>query len=473
MRDSIFGRAIGRAIAALLLSATYLASAHATPNLLGGYSGTFNVVNTRCGDPADDGPLSGTISFTITTQVEGAGSGTGTVVDDEVSSLTISFAVDSAGVVLGGSLVVEDDPGPSVAAILSGTFVDGVLSASITGGDTPPGCLFSGSFTASRSADSVLVPENEAPSEVTGIAGVTSSTQTVTNTLGTRIGAALSGRTKGASAVSGGFMLSSGLAASEGSEEPLGAWLSYSRIDSKNDFSTTAFSSDQYTVLGGVDMSPWENWVLGVAFGLEFGSTDTRFNGGEQDTKGFTMAGYTGAVLTDHVSFDLSIGVSSLRIDQFRTSGGTRVTSDLDAHRVFGSANVITSRMFGGLLASASAGMLLATERQDEFLESDNTQNPSRRFTIGQFRLGGELAYMGAAVEPFVIGLWQHDFTRSRLNFASGVAQPTHDQNDVLLAAGLRYFGKHGLSASVEYNTILGRRNYDQDTVSLTARWEF
>jgi len=54
-----------------------------------------------------------------------------------------------------------------------------------------------------------------------------------------------------------------------------------------------------------------------------------------------------------------------------------------------------------------------------------------------------------------------------------GGAQPSNDRDDVLLTAGMRYFGKNGISGNLEYSKRFDRDDFDEDRISVTVRVDF
>jgi hypothetical protein len=55
----------------------------------------------------------------------------------------------------------------------------------------------------------------------------------------------------------------------------------------------------------------------------------------------------------------------------------------------------------------------------------------------------------------------------------SGHEQPANDDDDVQLGLGLRYFGPHGISGSLQWQRRLGRQDGDEDRLSLLPRAQF
>jgi hypothetical protein len=254
-----------------------------------------------------------------------------------------------------------------------------------------------------------------------------------------------------------------------------GAWLSYSYSDFDNDLSSTAYDGDRHTVLGGVDFAPWENTVIGVAVGYEDSDIDTAFNLGNQETDGYTIAPYFGALLTDTWSVNFSFGYSSIDYDQFRTdpTTGTRITSSPDGDRWFGMFNLNGMTTYGNWLLGGRVGRLWAKNEIDAFTESNTTAVADFRSKLGTWNIGGDAAYSFGAFEPFVSATYEYDYSMTEIAVATG-PQPDNDRDDVLFAAGVRYFGgNNGISGNLDWTRRLGRSNYDEDMFTLSIRVDF
>lgn len=357
-----------------------------------------------------------------------------------------------------------------------------VQSLSAAGGsqvitfENPPdesGCVVSGSLTISVDGSSGgAIGANTPSNVVTTTAGVTSFVQTTLPAISNRISAAFRGAANGLSADNNVYSIN-GMAAGDGERKPIGAWAGYSFTDSSNNFSSTAFSSDRHTILFGLDTMPSDSILLGVSVSLERAETKTQFNGGEQNVTAISLTPYAGFLLTDWLTVDMAIGVGSVSAKQFRTSGTSRITSDVKSTRIYGSVNATATWAFDRILATGHTGLMYATQDDEDFRESNGTSIGDARSKLGRFLFGGELAYSAGAWEPYVGGTFEYDFARTTQRFAAGVAAPRRDDSDLLFAVGLRYFGNNNISASAEYNTVIGRRNLDEDSFNLNARWQF
>lgn len=280
----------------------------------------------------------------------------------------------------------------------------------------------------------------------------------------------------GIAPIAGGAIVD-GRSAGDGFDYPWGVWASYQSSRFEDEFAATAFDADSDLVFFGADFTPWENFVAGVAFGYESTDTDTTFNTGEQDLESFTVAPYLGAVIGDQVgvdfdlTVDLSIGFSRVDIDQFRTAAGARVTSSTDADRWFISSNLAASKAYGNWYLGVRGGLLVARDDQDGFTESDGTVVAARSAELGRLTLGGDASYLWGSFEPFASALYERDFERDKITVA-GTPHP-NDNDDVLLGAGLRWYSELGFTSSFEYNTVLGREDFESDSYSFLLRWDF
>jgi len=273
-------------------------------------------------------------------------------------------------------------------------------------------------------------------------------------------------------------VLMQGQSAGDGLGYPWGVWASGQYSDFEDDFPGTAFDADRAAVTLGADVSPWENFVIGVAVGYEAVDVDSAFNAGEADIDTFTVVPYVGGYLSDQLGVDFDVGVdfavgfSWVDIDQFRTAGGARVTSETDSDRWFAAGNLNVGSGFGNLYVNGTAGLLFVRDNVDGFTESDGTVVPDARTELGQLRLGTDVSYAIGAFSPFATARYELDYEMEEVVTATG-PQPANDDDQFRVGLGLRYFGAQGLSGGFEWNRTLGREDFDEDNFSLQLRAEF
>lgn len=481
MRERIIASA-ARLLFATLVASALVAPVHATvPSILGTYAGSGVNNESGCITPPFSDSETFVITLTFSSQQGTSFNGNGSITffdDGEVESLTLTGDILADGSVSGTWTSTSQD-GDEFAGTFSGSLVGATLTINYTGAEIGGAlCNVDGSFTATRGTINPAVTSGTgAITPIVFFATVATPSALTSTHLRTVFKSMLAGdAATGAVPVAGGFMLQhgdAGMAAGDDFSYPWGAWASYSHSEYEDDFVSTAFDADRDNVTVGFDFSPWDNLVAGVSLGYENNDIDTTFNGGNMDSDMFTVAPYIGGLLNDTFSVDFSIGYSNIDIDQFRTLAGTRVISSVDAERWYVAGNLNASKAYGNWYLSGRAGLLYANEEQDVFVESDGTVNPDRSFELGQLRVGGDVAYSWGSFEPFVSAVYEFDYSRDDIVVAAGIPQPANDDDDVLVGAGLRWYGDSGIGASFEWSSVLGREDFDDNTFNFFVRAEF
>jgi len=269
-----------------------------------------------------------------------------------------------------------------------------------------------------------------------------------------------------------GFSLNTGLAAGDGGLE-IGVWTNYNHIRFENDFILTKYDGDTDQFLMGVDLQPFDHFIMGVALSYERTTIDTDFNKGESKSAGYSITPYAAYLINQQFSVDINGGYSDISYDQFRIlPNGTKVNGDTDGQRGFISANLNGSwDLTKEFLFTGNVGGFAAANDDDSYVDSSGKKE-IRHFTyVSGFNLGGELAYYIADFEPYLNLQFNHVMSRSS-NKIAGIVDPTDDRNNMLGAIGIRYYGAQGLSFSAEYSQRFKQKNIDEDSLSLMLRWD-
>ncbi|MFT5448700.1 MAG: hypothetical protein ACI9DC_003885 [Gammaproteobacteria bacterium] len=464
---------------AVLVASLLPLSAAASPNILGFYSGAFSGTEFDCrsapmGPVVEAGPFIDTFSLLLTIDDQQGNNFTGSATTNDGDSVSVSGFVYDDGQV-SASFTSTDAGGGTSSGSFSGSLSGDTLTLDISGSDTssPHGffCNFQYSGSMSRGT-STSNAELTAPTNVTTPTELKSFVRLFTQSLTQRFNVFRSGQSGGASAVSNGFMLqSNGMAAGEGIAYPVGVWGSFSRTDSKDDSAARTFKSDRNQFLGGVDISPWKDVIIGVSLGYENSDVSTPVNGGRQDVDGFTAAPYIAVLLNNTFSIDLSAGISKIDIRQSRVLAGTTISSKVDSTRSFMAGNINASRTFGNLLLTGKLGGLYARDHQDSFIESGgglSVSNAARSFRLGQVHVGAEASWLVGEFEPFASLTLEHDYS------TTAAAGGSNDNNGGVAGVGVRYFGiKNNISGSLDYQAVIGRKNLDEGTFGVSLRVAF
>ncbi len=464
-------------IVVAILSFGYIPSVFAVLNISGTYSGTISGNDSSCTIPADNGPLSGTLTVTfVGDDLGNISGGSGTFLNTDGTTDTLSnFSGFNTDTSIDFAFTTSD--GSFTSSPFSGTISGSSLiisSGQVAGG--PDGCVsnISGG-TLTKKSGSTVASKNTPSSSVTDAILFNTQLSGFMSGLSSHIGAAMSGFFSFSPKFSdnhfeiGGM---TGLNAGDDTQIPYGVWGNYSYTDYENDLSTTAFKGASHSFLGGIDFRLWESAILGIAVGYDNSDIDTTFNGGNQNTNSYTFAPYFGAVLNDTLSVDFNMGYTNVQYDQYRTATTTRVTSAPRADRWFGAFNLNGIKFIDNWILGARIGTLYATSVIDGYTESDGTVVGDARSKVGTASVAGNIAYGYKNFEPFLNLSYQYDFALQDISSASN-PQPTNDKDDILLSTGIRYFEESGLSGNLEYSKRLLRDNFNEDRISLTVRIDY
>jgi len=443
----------------------------AEPNVVGTFSGTLSgeidICNTTNFSTRN-------VNIVINSQSGSSISGTTTDLEDGTTA-QISGTIDNAGNLSATLTASATVTGGTIAGIFS----NNILTVTTYQFDkvSNNNCLdLTGSLNFTPSSSAVINPETAPGTELKDSAVIRTEIHSIENPLHNHLQKTLHGRATGGQLNESGFFLEgeSGLNAGSSGLTGLGTWLSYNYTESENEFFRTAFEHERHTLVGGVDVSPGQRIVAGVAFAFETSDTDTAFNQGKLESDGFTLPPYLGGLLADNWGLDASFGGSLVSNDQFRTDPGTgaRISSDPDSSRFYISANLNGMTVIDQWILDGRIGYLFARSKTEGFTESNGTVIADRVNKFGQFRIGGDVAYSFGNWEPFVSALYEYDFQEDRIRLSAG-PQPDNDRDDVFFSTGLRYYSDFGLSGSFEYASRFLREDFEEDSFSLTVRYDY
>lgn len=450
----------------------------AEPSVLGVFSGTLNGTTPFLSGGTSGAPTTQTVTITITSQtgptiignISVSPAGLSTTFDGTINAAGfVDATFNASSTVLGFGGFTGDFNG-STLSIPSGVGSLVIENLLMTNYDLGGSLNFSGS--GSTNIDPAVAPgttikdAGTIQSEILGV--VTPIQQHLVKTLRSDA--------RGFNLDEQGFLLEaeSGLNAGDIQLGDVGIWLSYNYRDIENDFTATAFESHSHTAIGGIDFSPNDRMVFGLAFAYEYSDTDTTFNLGNLESDGFTIAPYFGVLLSDTWSLDASLGASFIDNDQFRTDPITaaRVSSDPDTDRFFIAANLNGITYLDNWVLGGRIGYLFAKSTTDDFIESNGTAVAKRKTKLGQIRIGGDVAYSYQNWEPFISATYEYDYLLDEIVLVTG-PQPANDRDDILFATGFRYFNDSGFSSSFEYSKRFLREDFDEDSFSLSLRYDF
>jgi Autotransporter beta-domain len=243
-------------------------------------------------------------------------------------------------------------------------------------------------------------------------------------------------------------------------------WISSAYNSVENEFSRTSFYGSTQNILAGYDVTRSSRVVLGVAVGYEADNFVTRFNAGDEKTRGFNVTPYFSFLLSDTWSVDLSLGYGSFDTKQSRSVGSTvitiplgvdAVTSDVSSTRDFAALNLTNVSTAGNWKLTGSAGFLGTRRKQEAYVESDGTSVASTNQSVEQYNLLGEAAYGRGAGEVYLGAVYEYVRNPPTVQFPSG-EQPPVDKDSYVLAAGWRYFGR-GMTTNFAFTGRAGQQD--------------
>ncbi len=243
-------------------------------------------------------------------------------------------------------------------------------------------------------------------------------------------------------------------------------WISTAINNVENDFSRTAFYGATQNLLAGFDVTRSDKYVAGVSVGYEASNFTTKFNTGNEKTRGFNINPYFAWLISDTWSLDLILGYGDFDTRQTRTLGSPTppatlaVNSDFSSKRGLASTNLTNVSTWGNWKLTGSLGFLGSRRENDAYVESDSTTVAKTKQTLEQWNLLGEAAYGRGNSEAFFGALYEDTRDPEKIVFATG-EQPANDATSVLLTAGWRHFGK-GLTTNFVFSARVAQDQFKE-----------
>lgn len=245
-------------------------------------------------------------------------------------------------------------------------------------------------------------------------------------------------------------------------------WISTAINNVENDFSRTAFYGATQNLLAGFDLTRSDKYVAGVSLGYEASNFTTKFNAGNEKTRGFNISPYFAWLISDRWSLDLILGYGDFDTRQTRTVPVIAVplttgpvNSDFSSKRGLASSNLTNVSTWGDWKLTGSLGYLWSRREGDAYVESNGNPVAESKQTLEQWTVLGEAAYGRGNSETFFGAMYESTQDMQKVMFASG-EQPANDPNSVLLTAGWRYFANKGLSANFALSARVSQDQYKE-----------
>jgi hypothetical protein len=267
---------------------------------------------------------------------------------------------------------------------------------------------------------------------------------------------------------------------SSGSTDSSSLWINSGYSLLKNNFSRTRYDGDSQMVVIGHDHTVSDTYIIGAALGYQTSTMLTRFNTGDQRSKGYTLTPYFAYLISDALTFDLSLGYGKSNTSQSRALAvlvaGPAVeqwiiTSEFASTQTFTSANLTHAATTGNWNLTSALGYLSAKQKQGAYTESIGTSVAGSSTKLSQWSLAGEAAYAHSDSESYLGVAYEKMSSPESFRFTTG-EQPSSDSDSFLLSLGWRHIGKD-LIANFAFNSRLGLANVTENGISTTIRGDF
>jgi len=223
---------------------------------------------------------------------------------------------------------------------------------------------------------------------------------------------------------------------------------------------------------------------VGIAAGMEDQDFTTTFNNGTIDGDGFMVSPYVSFNLNKAFSVDAAIGWANMDYDTTRKDAITseKFTGSTDGDRFFYSAvlnyNKLKKVKRGQLRLGLNAGINHSEEDKDAYTETGTTGQTvavaASDTDVTQAKVGAEVGFLFKKVEPFVNGTWEWDTSKSDApKVGAAQTQPTEDDSGYRLGGGLNVFLGRRATATIMYDAVYGRSDYEEHSGTARLRLDF
>ena len=300
-------------------------------------------------------------------------------------------------------------------------------------------------------------PEEETPAEATITQTLRASVSVVTDMISGRISQLIS--PKRIAMLQG---TETGLAAGD-TASGLAVWANISYTDFADSKAATESESNFSMAMLGMDYRLNDNMVVGCVMGYEDTESKTRYNAGWIDTDGLTIGPYFAWLINENFSIDLSAGYSWLESDQLRNS---TVSSDFDSERYFYSANLHGYYDINNFNFVATVGYTFANNDADSYTENNGNRVASLDTDLGTIGVGGEVAYNGDHIQPYVNATYNYDTEYDDYG-------NSYDRDAVNVGIGFRVQITESLTGDFQASSMLGRSSQEETSLMANVRYAF
>ncbi len=253
--------------------------------------------------------------------------------------------------------------------------------------------------------------------------------------------------------------------------EALSAWLAVSYNNAENDFPGIAYDADTYGVSVGLDYKLNDTVNIGAFLSYSNIDTTTPFNGGGSDTDSYSVGPYVSVALSDIFSVDATVGYTFSKIDNRRMFFGLPITGEQDASTWFGAVNLSATKWLDNNVGlTGRVGYSYSHSQNDAYVDSTATPVAKTESDLGQLQVAGRVSYYTGTMMPYVGLTYVHDVERERIIAAP---LPSDDRDEFIANAGLSFFGEGPISGGVDVSYNFSRDDTEGFGIGANISFKF
>ncbi|WP_430398797.1 autotransporter outer membrane beta-barrel domain-containing protein [Ferrovibrio sp.] len=255
-------------------------------------------------------------------------------------------------------------------------------------------------------------------------------------------------------------------------DKRFGAWLQGDYTSLEYNRTVLAFDGTAYSILGGLDYSVTDRFLVGLSLGYESADITTTYNAGTLKGTGVGVTPFFGFALNNTWSLSGYANYTALEYDMTRT--GNTVRGSYDATRWFVGGGLDGNYAVGRFRLMPTVGVLYLEEKSDAYRESTGANVAGSTTKLGRLSFGGSVGYAFDNLMPYVKLVGEYDFEHPD-EVSIGNGQFTQVETFGGSAAlGVRFFGAGGISGHVEggYKS-LGREDLNVWNIGGRVRMAF
>ncbi|MBF0125750.1 MAG: autotransporter outer membrane beta-barrel domain-containing protein [Magnetococcales bacterium] len=253
-----------------------------------------------------------------------------------------------------------------------------------------------------------------------------------------------------------------GIASGEASGGKVGVWGNVRHINSESTASTGGFDGRNNSWLVGSDVRVMQSLLVGLTVSQDYANYSmTTLN---RDSLATSVTPYVGYLFNNHFSMDALLGHTWLNNTQDTKAGAAAVGTFEDANRWFTAVSANGYLPLGAdWLLSGKLGYMYSHEKPKS----------TDALKLGQVSAGVELSYLTPLLEPYLGATYAYDSTATKFSTVSGTSVTNSDRDDVRLTAGVRANLNDSFKGDIAVESVQGRDQYNETSVTANVRYEF